>query len=217
MDTSERLDALLKNPPLKIKLPGPAVVFSDTHWGDGSKPDHFWFNWPLFEKVILDYKQRGFTTFVLGDWKDLWKFNFFTKVYVDYFDVKIGGNHDRRLGHPEAAVIEWPNGEVFVAHGHQGEWLCDEGAGLSEEVIEHLWKNLEEMGLKESMGDRHSAQRQCLVEWSNAQAMPSVFGHIHFREQDGKYFNIGSSVNPGRVECLELNEGIKLVAYRRMD
>lgn len=210
MNTSERLDALRKNPPLRIKLKGPGVVFSDTHWGDGSKPDHFWPNWELFEKIILDYKLRGFTTFINGDWKDCWKFDFTTKVYVDHFDYKISGNHDRELGHPEVAIIEWSESEVFVAHGHQGEWLTDEGAEISEEIIKHIWRNLEELGLSESSQDRHSAQRQRLIDWANAQEIPCIFGHTHYQEQQGKYWNSGSSVTAGRIEWIELDENITL-------
>jgi hypothetical protein len=210
MNTTRRLDTLRKNPPLRIKLTGPAVVFSDTHWGDGTKVDHFWPVHEKFEKVVFDYKARGFTTIINGDWKDLWKFNWITK-YGIIFDYAIGGNHDRRLGNPEAAIIECSGGEIFIAHGHQGEYLCDEGAGISEEVIEHIWKHLEELGLSESSDDRHAEQHKRLVEWANKQDVPCIFSHIHYLEHNDKYWNSGYGCRFERVEIDNINRELKLV------
>ena len=73
----------------------------------------------------------------------------------------------------------------------------------------YVWRPLEGLGLKDPSpaSSRHEAQRKALAQWTNENRRLLVCGHTHYQEHDGYYWNIGSGVIPGVIECIELRGG----------
>jgi predicted phosphodiesterase len=228
MSTFSRLDALYKSCP-RIKLEPPVVFIADTHLGDGSKADNFWpyrFN---FEKAIEKYLPP-WKIVTLGDIYDHWQFGVkairdagYSRpllLLLDAAVIKVRGNHDwemeEREGsicHPhEAALLTIGGQEIFVAHGHQGDWINDGGRGLGRFLVRYLWTPLERLGVKQPPmpGSRHERQRVALVDWANTGKVLSVFGHTHTQENTG-YAWICESPTTGKMRFIEFTDGLHIV------
>ena len=52
--------------------------------------------------------------------------------------------------------------------------------------------------------DRHAEVRTRLKAWANGNKITSIFGHIHYQEHDGYYWNDGCGVHVGSIECIEM-------------
>ena len=126
------------------------VVFSDTHFGNGSKADDFHENQETLETALVFYKKNDYKLILLGDIEELWQFDLdeivtryddsIYKVIRDFKDInvhRVFGNHDidwRTLPDPikndkpkilcatEALKFNDSNANtrIMAVHGHQG-------------------------------------------------------------------------------------------------
>ena len=222
MNTFERLDALRANPPLRLTYPaGKKVAWgSDSHY----VMDPFMKNYKKHLNALEYYFQAGFVVVFLGDHRDLWRFDIEKIagriIYLWGYEeekqhkgqiVRIGGNHDYEGGHPEAAIITVGSREIFCAHGHQGEWINDEGWELGKLLVRYGVAAIENLGIDVSVlpgsDDRHARQRVDLLDWANSRKADAVFGHIHHLEEVGYYRNCGSGVELDRESVEFLDDG----------
>lgn len=219
MSTFSRLDGLYKTCP-RIILEPPVVFIADTHLGDGSKADNFWPHRFEFERAIRKY--WGWKVITLGDIWDHWQFGMksilaagYPLILLDMLSnaiLKIPGNHDWEMGGPEAALLTIGGQEIFVTHGHQGDWINDGGRGLGRFLVRYFWTPLERLGIKEPTlpGDRHAAQRVDLIDWANTRGVTSVFGHIHSACHVGDAW-ICESPTTGNMRFIEYTDGLHIV------
>lgn len=220
-DTFDRLDALLKNPPLTMPCPQKAVLFSDLHMGDGGPADDFWPNHELFCKTIIKYRDEGFRFFWLGDIFEGYQFSLEEikeryKWLTDFIrdEDLIEGNHDTGLGHPTAILLTGAEKPILLTHGHIADDFIYNWPGIARFASRYLMKPLELMGFDENYFSasknqrRHDTVRNIMIEWASSRDVTLVAGHIHTQEHEGNYWNGGSSVTPGKVECVEVVGGI---------
>ncbi len=229
MDTANRLDELLKHPPLILPLSSPIVFISDLHMGGGDPADNFCKNEDICLRMIRFYASRGFGFVLAGDILELWQFTpqeilkahpgiirEFEALKVEGRCIQLEGNHDRELGYPEAIIIkDSPIGPVLILHGHQGGFFEDRHWKLGRIFTRYIWKPLEWIGFQDPTSAsknsrRHETVRKALSEWANGRGIHLIAGHTHRQEQDGFYWNIGSGITPGRVECIEWDGEFKL-------
>lgn len=116
--------------------------------------------------------------------------------------------------------------ELFVAHGHQGEFLNDRALGLNRWFLRNFWHPLQLLGLQnpisvsKNANARYKVQLQ-LMSWVVANNQLLICGHTHqeyfpnSENDELPYFNIGSGVHPRWITCIEIKKGkIALVRWR---
>lgn len=203
---------------------------SDLHRGCGDKADDFAQNEQIYLKLMQHYFQKGFHMVEVGDADDIWECPDFTEIkrahplsfvhLSNFSDAnlydRVSGNHDRELGHPEALVIKHHGLKILVVHGHQGDWFNDNQGSVGKWFTRNIWRKLQWLGFrdptsaqKERNPKKHEATKITLKEWAKTRATHLVCGHTHFQETGagGYFWNCGSGVQPGRVECIELIGG----------
>lgn len=112
---------------------------------------------------------------------------------------------------------------LFVVHGHQGEFFNDRAIWLSQILLRRLWRPLQLLGFQDPTsvaGDYLKQQKieQQLIDWVAKTNQPLICGHTHqerFPKKSGlPFFNIGSCVHPRWITCLEIKNGkIALVRW----
>lgn len=221
MTTSERLDFLLAHPPLMLPYFPKVVFFSDLHMGDAGPADDFKTNEKLFCKIFEYYLRENFIPFLLGDTEELWQFNRKEVINI-YGEAYFGdchlikGNHDAELNLPEAILLI-NDKPILLIHGHQGDWINDKYWKIGRWFARYPWKILEYIGFQDNWFSpsknmkRHELVRMNLMNWANDKKITLVCGHVHSQEHYGYYWNVGSGVIPGRIECIEFVDGILML------
>lgn len=113
---------------------------------------------------------------------------------------------------------------LFVVHGHQGEFFNDRAVWLSRLLLRRLWRPLQLLGLQDPTSVSENALKrqkveQQLIDWVVKNQQPIICGHTHqerFPEKQAPpYFNIGSCIHPRWITCIEIKNGkIALVRWR---
>lgn len=113
--------------------------------------------------------------------------------------------------------------DLFLTHGHQGEFLNDTCWRLSRFLVRYIWRPLELMGVNDPTSTAKNYQRKKkaenrLINWSLEHDHALVAGHTHrpsFPCEDATpYFNSGSCVHPRCITALEIkNDQISLVKW----
>ncbi|MDO4553050.1 MAG: metallophosphoesterase, partial [Bacillota bacterium] len=114
--------------------------------------------------------------------------------------------------------------EIFVVHGHQGDFLNDQLAGLARLMVRFLWHSLHIVGVRYAASPTKSRRRRHKVErnytrWNRAHNKIIICGHTHrprFPDPgQGSYFNTGCCMHPRGITCIELSQGqLTLVTWR---
>ncbi|MGI5951394.1 MAG: hypothetical protein ACOX61_06055 [Brooklawnia sp.] len=114
--------------------------------------------------------------------------------------------------------------EVFVVHGHQGDFANDQAWRASMFTFRNFWRYLHALGIRSPTSPtrnsfkRHKVERN-YARWIRRHGVALVCGHTHRerypRKDDAPYFNAGSCVYPNYITGLEIaNDRIKLVTWR---
>lgn len=108
--------------------------------------------------------------------------------------------------------------EIFLAHGHQLDFMNDELELVSRFLVRYLWRFLEGVaGFKEPISSAKNYKKGSKVDkklndFANKNKKMIICGHTHnvkFPEVGkGLYFNDGCCVNPGIITSLEINNGL---------
>ena len=217
-----RLDELYMNADIIKYDPGEKFVFfSDLHIGARRPDDSFQPNEEIFLRALDYYKD--WTICLGGDIWDLWKnvslpecMDSYPKIVseFDFVHTQMVGNHDRELEHRYKEAYRFRNKatgkEVFWHHGYADDLLNDQLWKASRDVMRNIVAPIEDITKLQSLispaknADRHAEVKKRLKDWANEHKITSIFGHIHYQEHDGYYWNDGCSVHLGVIECLEM-------------
>ncbi len=113
--------------------------------------------------------------------------------------------------------------EIFLVHGHQGDFLNDTLWPLACVLVRFVWRPLEMLGVADPTSAARNYKKrkkteQRLNAFSREKQILLIAGHTHRsvlpRPGDGFYLNDGSGVHPGRITAMELENGaITLVKW----
>ncbi len=178
------------------------------------------------------YDSQGFIFVLAGDIYELWQFpcreilkahpaltSQFEALKTKGRCIAVEGNHDREMQYPAAILLTGGSiGPVLVIHGHQGGFFEDRHWELGKIFTRYIWKPLEWMGFQDPTSAsknprRHETVRKALSEWANSRGVHLIAGHTHRQEQDGFYWNCGSGITPGRIECIEWDGELRLKTW----
>lgn len=119
---------------------------------------------------------------------------------------------------------EETGGELYVVHGHQGEFINDRHWWISKLFLRQLWRPLQLLGLQDptSVSSNPTMRRKVeneITEWVVTNNQPVICGHTHVarfpRNNEPPYFNTGSCVHPRWISGIEVDQGqITLVRWR---
>ncbi len=114
--------------------------------------------------------------------------------------------------------------EIFVVHGHQGDFANDQAWKFTMFTFRMLWRHLHMLGIRSPSSPtrnsfkRHKVERN-YVRWIVRNGKALICGHTH-RERfpspgDAPYFNSGSCVYPNYITGIEIiDDEIALVTWR---
>jgi predicted phosphodiesterase len=199
-----------------------ALVVSDIHLGIGDDADDFRGNDIDFLRIVGDFFKQDYTLIILGDYMDLWENKDPSKIVrahqavwelVEKFGasnhqiIQLSGNHDSSLL-PDAVRLLFPSRkEIFMTHGHRGDWACDRESWLAKAFVRYLWAGIGQRMFKmrdptsaraEENPEKHAEIRQAYNEWANDMKITMLWGHSHFAEQVGFAFNSGCWIGQHR-------------------
>jgi len=182
------------------------VILSDLHMGNGGRNDDFVHNGPLcLEALEHYYLAKDFTLILNGDVEELlrntkasiqkaWKpmYDLFDRFRTKNRLVWLQGNHEiltpelRGEGRPawfdgEGLVLELPQGNVFVFHGHQA------GVANSGKFNGLIGWSLKFFANALGIGNRSIAHdsvkkfklEKAVHEFSRGEGLVSIIGHTH--------------------------------------
>lgn len=116
------------------------------------------------------------------------------------------------------------NKEIFVVHGHQGDFINDHIWPITKFINRHFWHYLHIVGFTNPASPSKNRHKRHKIEknytrWITKYQKMLIVGHTHRPKfpSDGEepYFNTGSCIHPRHLTCIELEEGfIALVEWR---
>ena len=114
-------------------------------------------------------------------------------------------------------------GSLFLAHGHQGDWLNDTLWPLGLVFTRYIWRNLQLVAVRNPNSPAQSVQKRRrierkLIQWAKENDQPLICGHTHKPRLPVPggvpYFNTGSCVFPRSITGIEIAGGwIRLVQW----
>jgi UDP-2,3-diacylglucosamine pyrophosphatase LpxH len=241
------------------------VFFSDLHRGNNSRADAFAGNEDLFLQALSHYYRDGFSYIEVGDGDELWinhRLSDILRAHRRTFDLLhrfnrqdrlhiVVGNHDihdGRCHQVEKDGIHTREGLVlchsrtgqrlFVFHGHQADFKCDNLLLFSRLLVRHFWRRLKLLGIVGPFDSQDSVPpmgiverrtiegsmvyyrkkvEQRIVEWLAPRRQVVICGHTHRPMCAGygaSYFNAGGCVYDGYITGLEIQDGeIRLIRW----
>lgn len=114
--------------------------------------------------------------------------------------------------------------ELFVVHGHQGDFMNDQFAPLSYFLVRFFWRFMHVIGVKWAASPSKSRRKRHKVEknytkWNEDHDTVIICGHTHRPRfpnvGEPAYFNTGCCMHPRGITCIEIVYGkIILVTWR---
>ena len=115
---------------------------------------------------------------------------------------------------------------IFVVHGHQGDFPNDQGWFFSMLSLKYFWRHLHALGFHNPASPVKNAYKRHKIEknyasWIAKYRMMLICGHTHRlkypRNGDLPYFNTGCCIYPTSMTAIELeNEQISMVRWKIM-
>lgn len=247
MSTKSRLDRLYREADrICIDRTARIVLMSDCHRGVGNSGDNFLKNSYLYQAALGFYEKRQFTYMELGDGDELWEnrssgeivreheevFGLLGHMYRQGRFIMFFGNHDRckekqvfwDMKSREGLVLKSAEGEeIFLVHGHQGDFLNDTLWKLGRFLVRYVWRRLELWGVQDPTSAARNYKRKKktekkLADWAADNGVLLIAGHTHRAvlpsPGESMYCNDGSCVHPFGITALEIEGGyITLVKW----
>ncbi len=125
----------------------------------------------------------------------------------------------------EGLILRYrPTGQqIFLFHGHQGDFLNDQLWWFARFVVRHVWARLQFIGWRDPTLPPNPMQKinkveERIIAWAQANRQMVICGHTHrswfSRPGQPPYFNTGSCVHPRCITGIEIAEGkLKLVKW----
>ncbi len=219
------------------------ICMSDCHRGVGNRGDNFLPNQHLFLAALRYYYGRRFFYIELRDGDELWEnkdWNKIKEIHSAVFEIMsqfhcekrlrmLYGNHDigKKWGKIEIfpglqvqegilLTDEMTGREIFLLHGHQGDFLNDTLAPLAGILVRFVWRPLELLGFSDPTSAARNYKKREKTEkrldaFSRKKRMLLIAGHTHRpalpKPGEGYYLNDGSCVHPQGITALELENG----------
>ncbi len=116
--------------------------------------------------------------------------------------------------------------EIFVVHGHQGDFANDQLWSMTMLSLKYFWKHLHSFGIKNPASPvkntykRHKIERN-YNKWIQKNKKMLICGHTHRfkfpRKNELPYFNTGCCIYPTIISGIEISEGsIRLVRWKTL-
>ncbi len=109
--------------------------------------------------------------------------------------------------------------DIFLVHGHQGDWFNDRLWWLALITVRYIWGPLQQtigwrdptMPARPYHVDKWGVQQR-LMEWTVAEEQLLICGHTHRSyfpqpQEEAHYFNTGSCVHPRAITGIEIQDG----------
>lgn len=216
------------------------VCMSDCHRGVGNRGDNFLPNANLFLGALQYYYDRCFCYIEVGDGDELWENRDMDRIAETHREIfsaldrfhesgrmlMLYGNHDcekkskwdKAMRAREGVILEnrATGHEIFVVHGHQGDWLNDILWPLARFLVRYLWKPLEAVGVSDPTSASRNYKKckkaeKRLDDFSAKRNMLVLAGHTHRpilpKPGESFYLNDGSCVHPGSITAMEIENG----------
>lgn len=113
--------------------------------------------------------------------------------------------------------------EIFLVHGHQGDFINDQIWPVSRFLVRYLWGPLELIGFTAPTGAGRANRKKDklekrLIEYANSEKRILIAGHTHrpvFRSPNNRfYYNDGSCVHPRCITGIEIeNNQLTLIKW----
>ncbi len=113
--------------------------------------------------------------------------------------------------------------EIFLIHGHQGDFLNDTIWKVTRFLVRYLWRPLEALGIRDPTSTAKNYKKrgkveERVIEWAEKNRKMIIIGHTHRASfpnvGEVLYFNTGSCVHPICITAIEINRGaISLVKW----
>ncbi|MHA2019625.1 MAG: metallophosphoesterase [Promethearchaeota archaeon] len=189
------------------------ALFSDLHMGDGNKKvDCFVHNEETMNSALNYYKEKDYSLIFMGDIEDLWIFDlnriknkYDEKIYslIRSFEAKkvyrIFGNHDSEWKRPsdpflnsDETLDKSPEAiklgdDIFLFHGHQGDYNCDKVAWFSKFWVRNFGKLFNIIGKTFFNYENRSATKsqipkdreRLFYNWAKKKKVILICGHTH--------------------------------------
>lgn len=115
------------------------------------------------------------------------------------------------------------NNQIFLTHGHQGDYFNDTLWKVSRFLVRYLWRPLELVGIRNPTSaaknnvKKNNVEKR-LVDFARKENQMMICGHTHRpvfpNTNDTLYFNDGSCVHPRCITAIEIRGGtISLVKW----
>lgn len=141
--------------------------------------------------------------------------------YTDSFDRLF---EDIQYHEAIRLVSEELDGDVFICHGHQGDFINDQGWRFTKFINRHFWHYLHIVGFtnpaspSKNLHKRHKIEKN-YTKWIKANKHAMIVGHTHRPkfpgDGDEPYFNTGSCIFPRNITGIEIeNMSIALIEWR---
>lgn len=114
--------------------------------------------------------------------------------------------------------------EIFVVHGHQGDFANDQFRYFTMLTVKHFWKYLHAFGIKNPASPVKNEHKRHKIEkrfnkWIEKNETMVICGHTHRykypREGELPYFNTGCCIYPTTITGIEIAGGnVQLVRWR---
>jgi len=114
--------------------------------------------------------------------------------------------------------------EIFVVHGHQGDFMNDQLWRVSMLLLRYFWRFMHVVGFENPSSPARNLYRRHKVEknynkWIRENKMMLICGHTHRpkfpKNNDLPYFNTGCCIHTRGITGIEIESGqIRMVAWR---
>ena len=128
---------------------------------------------------------------------------------------------------PQEAIVlkaQETGQEIFVVHGHQGDFFNDQLWGFAMLLLKYFWRFFHSFGIRSPASPVKNAHKQHKIEknynkWIEDHKTLLICGHTHRAKFPKRgqlpYFNTGCCVYPRRITGIEIVHGkILLVQWR---
>ena len=125
--------------------------------------------------------------------------------------------------HEGLVLVSDADNEIFLVHGHQGDFINDQIWPVSRFLVRYVWRNLELLGIQDptKVAKNNKARTKIenkLIKWSRDNNQMIIAGHTHRplmpKPYEHKYFNDGSGIHPRCITGIEIVDGkISLIKW----
>lgn len=145
----------------------------------------------------------------------------FYDEYIERYDTLFEG-----LKIDDAIILKHKekDGQIFMAHGHQGDILNDHLWILARFMMRYFWRFMHIIGFRNPSSPAKNIHKRARIEkklmkWAKENNQIMIAGHTHRarfpRPDEPPYFNDGCCIHPRNITGIEIkNDHIMLVDWR---